>query len=252
MSNKLREILAVGAALALGVALAGCGQAAPAPNVVVDAQEASHTITVTATSEVKVVPDMASFGVTINTTGDEAQEAQRANDELVNAVVDRLKAGGVPAESIQTTYTWVNPNWTYDEETGEERVVDYEAYTHLQVSDVTIDDAAQLMRAVVDAGATGIDGISYYSSDYDKAYEEALAAAVEASRPKAEAIAQASGVELGSIIGVTEGYQDTSVRYVAEAEEAAMDAGGGEFDAAKIEPGQVAIEASVTVSYAIG
>ena len=252
MSDRFKGMLAAGAALALGIALAGCGQAAPAPNVIVDAQEASHAITVTATSEVKVVPDMASFGVTVNTTGDEAQEAQRANDELVNAVVDRLKAEGVPAESIQTTYTWVNPNWTYDEETGEERVVNYEAYTRLQVSDVTIDDATLLMRSVVDAGATGIDGLSYYSSNYDEAYEEALAAAVEASRPKAEAIAQASGVELGSIIGVTEGYQDTSVRYAAETEEAEMDAGGGELKVADIEPGQVAIEASVTVSYAIG
>ena len=248
MARKLDMVLAAGVATALGLALAGCSQAAP--TVVVDGvQEAAHAITVTATSEVKVVPDMASFGVTVSTTAEEAQEAQRANDELMSAVVDRLKGEGVPAESIQTTYTWVNPNWTYDEETGEERTVGYEACTHLSISDVSVDDAAALMRAATDAGATGVDGLSYYSSTYDEAYEEALKAAVEASRPKAEAIAGASGVSLGQIIGVTEGYQDMGVRYATE-EAAAMDAGGAIEP--KVEPGQVSVEASVTVSYAIG
>ena len=249
MARKLDVILAAGVATALGLALAGCGQAAP--TVVVDGvQEAAHAITVTATSEVKVVPDRASFGVTVSTTADEAQEAQRANDELLNAVIDRLKQEDVAKESIQTTYTWLNPNWSYDDATGEERILGYEAVVHLQVSDVSVDDVAALMQAAVDAGATGVDGLSYYSSTYDEAYEEALKAAVEASRPKAEAIAGASGVSLGQIIGVTEGYQDTAVRYATE--EAAMDAGGGELKIANVEPGQVAIEASVTVSYAIG
>lgn len=250
MARRLETILAAGAAAALGIVLAGCNQAAP--NVVVDAQEAAHAITVTATSEVKVVPDMASFGVTVSTTADEGSEAQRANDELLNAVIDRLGQEGVAKESIQTTYTWLNPNWNYDDVTGEERFLGYEAVVHLQVSDVSVDDVAALMQAVVDAGATGVDGLSYYSSSYDESYEEALAAAVEASRPKAEAIAQASGVSLGQIIGVTEGYQDMSVRYDMAEEEVAMDAGGGDMKIADVEPGQVSIEASVTVSYAIG
>lgn len=250
MATWMRSALVAGAAAMMGFALAGCGAAGTGPTVVVDAQEAAHAITVTARSEVKVVPDMASFNVTVNTSGSEAGEAQRANDELVSAVVDALKGSGVPAESIQTTYTWVNPNWTYDEASGEERVIGYEAFTSLSISDVAVEDVSLLMQTAIDAGATGVNGLSYYSSTYDEAYQEALAAAVEASRPKAEAIANASGVSLGAIVGVTEGYQDMSVRYAAT-EEAAMDAGGGDV-MAKVEPGQVSIEASVTVSYAIG
>lgn len=105
------------------------------------------------------------------------------------------------------------------------------------------------MDACVDAGATEVDGPEYYISSYDERYAEALAQAVEASRPKAEVLAKASGVRLGGVVTVVEGYQDSSIAYAKAAGAAMSDEATEEL--ASIEPGQVSIQADVTVSYEI-
>ena len=67
--------------------------------------------------------------------------------------------------------------------------------------------------------------------------------------PKVQAVAEASGLKLGKVVNITEGYQDASYRYAAAGviSEAVTDEA-----AFSISPGQIAIEAKVTVSYVIG
>lgn len=228
-------------ALVLGLALAGCGSKTV---VVADGQQA-NVITVSASSEVRVVPDKASFSAEVCVQGDTAKEAQSAAAEPVNAVIATLKREGVDEKDIQTTYTGVSP--LYDWSGESERITGYESRTSLQVSGVDVDKVAGLMEACVASGATGVGGPSYYASDYDTAYEQALAEAVESSRGKAGAVAKAAGVSLGDVVAVTEGYQNTAYRYEETAMGAAMD-NGAEM---KVAPGEVSIEAQVTVTYAI-
>lgn len=63
-------------------------------------------------------------------------------------------------------------------------------------------------------------------------------------------MAKAAGVSLGEVVAVVEGYQDSTYRYTAadESMSAATAEGGGEMD---IVPGEVTIEAEVSVTYAI-
>ncbi len=238
---------AAAVALALGVALAGCGSRTV---VVADGQQA-NVITVNASSEVKVVPDKASFSTEVVATAATAEEAQAQGSELANAVIDALKAAGVDEKSIQTSYTNLSP--TYDWSTDEPTITGYEQRTSLQVSDVDLDAVSALMQACVAAGATGVNGPNYYASTYDEAYNQALTEAIGASREKAAAMAKAAGVSLGDVVSIVEGYQNTTYRATSDMVEYEMaateDAGSG---AMKVAPGEVSIEAQVTVSYAIG
>ena len=220
----------------------------PAQPAIAEGSISMGAITVTARSEVKVVPDKASFGVGIDTEGADANAAQTANAEVANAVIARLKELGIDEKSIQTSWTNLNPIWDYSG--TEERIPGYSMSTRINVSDIDVDKVGELMRQCVEAGATSIDGPQFYASSYDEAYQDARVAAIEAARPKAEAIARASGVSLGGVVGVTEGHQDYSVYYGAMA----ADAGMGMAEEAKldVEPGEVSVEAQVTVSYAIG
>lgn len=244
MGKVVRRGALAGLALAVVVALGACGQRTV---VVADGQQA-NTITASARSEVKVAPDKAGFSVEVVVRGDTAQEAQEAAIEPVEAVIAALKESGVDEKSIQTAYTNVSP--VYDWSGESERIVGYESSTGLAVSDVEIDAVAGLMQACVAAGATGVSGPSYYVSSYDETYEGALAQAVEDTRAKAEAMAKAAGVSLGEVVAVVEGYQDSTYRYTAadESMSAATAEGGGEMD---IVPGEVTIEAEVSVTYAI-
>lgn len=223
---------------------------------------AEHVITVTATSETKIVPDKARIGVTVTTQGITAEEVQARNAEDVNAVLAALHDAGVADESVQTAYADQYPIYgeadplqqgegsdggTDAVELGDSSIAGYEMTTRLQVSDLAIDQVGSIMETSVAAGATGTDGPEYYSSDYDASYQEALQAAMEDARGKAEALAKAGGVKLGDVTNVTEDYQDTGYRYLSD--DTATEAASA--DAMNISPGQVSISATLTVSYAI-
>lgn len=238
--SKLSATIA-GSALALCLGLAACSS----NTSVVSGTEGAQVITVSATSEVKAVPDLASITVVITTEGKTPAEAQKANGKPTKAVIAKLKELGVPDKEIQTSYTDLSPVW--DDE-GESDT--YEMRTSLAVGGLAVDKVHTIMDAVVDAGATEVMGPEYYLSSYTETYREALTAAIEASKPKAEAIAQASGVKLGKVVTVTEGYEDTTYQdatYGAMDEEKAEDVDGS----APLEPGEVGIRADITVSYAI-
>jgi uncharacterized protein YggE len=86
-------------------------------------------------------------------------------------------------------------------------------------------------------------GPSLVASDQEAAYRKALASAVVEARTKAEALAQASGVSLGRITAVSESgespqpvFSDTRLA----------------DSATNIEPGTQAIEATVSVTFAVG
>ena len=231
---------ATGLALALSVALTGCGAQAAGT------AEAAHTITVSSSASVQAVPDVARITVVIETTGATASAAQKANGKPTKAVLACLEDAGVPKEHVQTSYTDLSPTWN-DEDGMEDG---YEMRTVLDVSELPIEGLNTLMEAIVDAGATEVNGPDYYVSSYDELYEQALSDAVAAAKPKAESIASASGAALGNIVSVTEGYQDTSLRLkgmgVASEEANAMDGG-----LAPIEPGEVSVSAEITVTFAL-
>ena len=245
--NKSLRAVAAAVAVALGVVLVGCGSR----TVVVSEGQQTNVITVNASSEVKVVPDKASFSAEVMAMAATAEEAQSQGSEMTNAVIDALVAAGVDEKSIQTSYTNLSP--TYDWSSDEPKVTGYEQRTSLQVSDVDLDVVAALMQTCVAAGATGVYGPNYYASTYDEAYAQALTEAITASREKAAAMAKAAGVGLGDVVSIVEGYQNTMYRATNESADFEMalggDAGGGEM---KVAPGEVSVEAQVTVSYAIG
>ena len=130
---------------------------------------------------------------------------------------------------------------------GSERVVGYEMTTTISVSNVYIDDVGGLIDACVEAGVTNISGPSYSVSDYDDAYEQALTEAVDAARAKAQVLAKAAGAEVGAVITLEEGYQNTTYR--AKNEGARLDVAAAGAGAYELAPGTVDIEALVTVSY---
>lgn len=251
--GTLRKVaaLVLGACLLAGV-LTACGSGARAT-----ANEGG--ITVSASSEVKVVPDKARVNVQIITEDKTAEACRNANAEKLDAVLKALSEMGVADTSVQTSYANLSPQYgsvtSSDDDGGKIEdwvITGYEMTTSLTVSDLDIDNVGAAVQACVGAGADGTNGIEYYASDYDATYNDALAKAIETAKTKAEGIAKVTGVGLGRVTNVTEGYQDTSYRYVDSynvamaAEEDAAVSG-----AAKTMPGQVSITAEVTVTYAI-
>ena len=251
---KIKGIV-TGAAAAGAVLLTACstgaqGAGAAAGGVVQVQNVEEQVISVSSREEVQVTPDMAEIVYSVYTQEADAKACQEANGKQLDQVIEMLKGMGFEESSIQTSNYSMNP--IYDWDAGQ-TITGYEMETMVTLSDVPIDQAGEVISNSVSAGVNNIRSVSYLSGTYDEAYQEALKMAIEAASVKAQAMAEAGGCTLGKIVGITEYGGNQQAKYtgysnsVARAEGAAvMDAG-----AMNIMPGEISIEADITVEFAI-
>ena len=95
-------------------------------------------------------------------------------------------------------------------------------------------------------------GLSYSCSRYDDFYHEALAKAVASAREKAEALAEASALQITMEKEIVEGYQDVTYRYNTERYNmSAMKDAAAEEASMEILPGEAEVQARITVTYGV-
>lgn len=213
----------------------------------------TNSISVNSSEKVTVVPDIAQVEYSVRTQASDAASCQQKNTESVSQVIGLLKSLNVDEASIQTSDYYMNPVYNYSGNTP--RVTGYEAITTLTVSDLPIDGLDEILSQSVSEGINTIRSITYQASKYDESYQQALTAAVASARQKAQALADAAGCQVGSVINIKETsgysqerYSDSALtgRYAAKQEMSlAMEDGAG------IMPGKIQVEASIVVEYQI-
>lgn len=253
--GKMVQRAAAGALciLAAGV-LGGCAAPAQFPDTikVQDADE-SEKITVTGKEEVKVAPDMAQIRYGIYTRAQTAAQCQEDNAVQLEQAIETLKGLGIEQASIQTSAYGLNP--VYDWNSGDRKITGYEMNTEITVSDIPIDQAGEILSQSVAAGVNQIESVSYFASRYDESYQEALKGAIAVAKAKAQAMAQASGRTLSDVEKIEEFGYHPQARYSAyNASGAGAKMAVEETDAASdmaVMPGEVSVEAQVTVTYGL-
>ena len=158
-------------------------------------------IVVSATGEVKVAPDKASIQVGVQSRAATAAAASQQNAQKQRAVIDAIKARGVPADQISTANFNVIPETRYDRE-GQQapRTTSYLVMNTVIVELKRIDQVGPVIDAALGAGANQINSLSFGVQSADSARRAALSIAVGKARADAEAIARAAGGTLGSMI----------------------------------------------------
>jgi uncharacterized protein len=199
----------------------------------------SRTITVTGSGSVTVRPNQAGFSFGVTSQAKSAAQALDANAAAISKVIAALKAGGVGADKIQTENVSISP---VTSEQGD-AILGYSVSNSVSVTVSDIERSGDLIDAAVAAGANQVSGPSLTVAAEDALYQDALRAAVSDARTKAQALAQASGVQLGDIVSVAEGAGGAPPGPVFSATESKADV--------PIEPGTREISASVTVVFAV-
>lgn len=232
---RIAVLVAVGAAV---VALAGVGR----PETAGGASKPAGGITVTGVGTVTSVPNEATFTVGVQSEGATAREALASNSDQMNRVIAALKATGVDESDIKTQDVSVSPSYR-----DEGEIDGYSARNSVSVTIHNLSKAGAVLDAASNAGANEVYGPMLSRSNQDKLQEDALSDAVDDARRKAQTLAKAAGVRLGSVTAITEGFSGGPEPYYAEDGGArlAMD------KAAPIEPGTQDVQASVTVTFAI-
>lgn len=209
-------------------------------------------IAVTGVGRVLVAPDQAVISLGATVQREEAQDAQRELDAVVQKALSSIRTLGIAAENLQTAGLSLMPVYAELDRADasaeaarrrdEPRIVAYRATNIVQV---TIDDLAKagtVVDAGIAAGVNEIRGISFGLAD-DLPYRvTALEKAVEAARQKARAAAGALGVRLGEPIELRERGSAAPYREVAFARAA---------EGAPIEAGELTIEVVVDATFGL-
>jgi len=232
------RIAAVAALVLAAAALAGVGRPEEARS---EQGTTTRGITVNASGTVETTPDEAALELGVETHAANAKDALAQNAERLRRVIDALRKAGVAKDDLETSNVSLWPQHT-DDGTS---VTGYQAQNTVS-AELDVAEAGDAIDAAVAAGANVVGGPSLSVGDRDALYRRALKDAVEAARAKAEAIAEAAGVKVGRVTAVVEsaGYQEPGpMAYAMRAADSAV--------STPIEPGKQAIEATVTVTFAL-
>ncbi|MCI8660257.1 MAG: SIMPL domain-containing protein [Lachnospiraceae bacterium] len=228
----------------------GASLGASMPTSIKIEDTSSQVITVSSSQEVYVVPDIAQLVFCVSTKAATAQECQQLNSKSLDQVLEYLKSQGISEESIQTSDYNLEPN--YDWNNGR-TIIDYEMSARVTVSQIPIDQVGELITSTVKQGANRVESVSYLSSQYEQSYQEALKRAVDSAREKAQVLAEAGGCNLGPVIHINESMPDTSARAMQSYTNysAARDMATAKEEDMAVMPGQLKIQAQITVDFAV-
>lgn len=160
-------------------------------------------IAVSAVGEAEFTPDRAKVSIGVQTQAPTAADAATRNARLQQAVIDAVKALGIPAERITTQGYSVYPEQTYDNTTRRSRITGYNVQNTVVVDVWKVEQVGAVLDAALAKGANLVSSLSFYSSQEEAARRRALQNAVARARADAEAMAQAAGGSLGDLIELT-------------------------------------------------
>jgi uncharacterized protein YggE len=136
-----------------------------------------------------------------------AAEARAAGAALAQAVLAAVREAGVPAADVQTAGLDLAPSWDHD---GSRMVrTGFTVTNRIAVVVRDLELVGRVLDAALDAGATGLDGVTFGLADPAEAEAEARRSAVADARRRAATIAEAAGHRLAALASIAEGSAPT-------------------------------------------
>ena len=211
--------------------------------------EPPRQIHVNAQASVKRAPDRAVIQLAVETLAETAREATTRNAQAMERVLDAVAALGIPEERIQTRRIEIHPQYNHGRNVQEPEIVAYRAINQVMVRVDDLDLVGRVVDAAVGAGANRVTGINFSLADPEAAYHEALRMAIDEARDEARVVADALGETLGPPLQVsTSGFHvPVAVRGM---EAARMDVAASA--APPVEPGELDVQANVSITYRLG
>lgn len=204
------------------------------------------TLTVNGSGEARAAPDVAEVRVGVTRQDANAQQAQEQTSQITRQILSALARLNIPKEQLQTTQLTLFPVYADEQapQTGEPRIVGYRASNVVSIRLTDLTRIGPVMDAALKAGANGIEGVDFGLREQRPAFDQALRAAVAEARAKADAIATALGVRIVGIRSVEESSMGRPMMMKSEL-------GGADRVSTPVSPGELTLQAGVTVHYRI-
>lgn len=165
-------------------------------------------ITVSDTAEVTGKPDTAYVTFGVATSNRNATLAAEQNAKKTDKVIQSLVNSGILKSDIKTDDYSFYPQMDYDKDPP--KVVGYRASNQVKVTTKDMAKVGKIIDTGIKSGATAVDGVKFDIRDKDGLRRKALGNAVKKSHKKAQTIAEAMGMELGSAKSASESIRSSS------------------------------------------
>ena len=194
--------------------------------------------------KVSATPDMATIILGVEAFNASASGAAAENARLMNETIMSLLSAGIAEKDIQTSSLSLNTVTQEEQIAGKEKpkAQEFVATNQVTVKLNNTRDVGEVLDAAVSAGSNSIQEVNFDIQNPQPEKDRALTSAIEDARRKAEVAADAAEMKLGKVLEISEGYG-----YVSAAAKSAVFSNV----ATPIQPGELEVTASVTVTYEI-
>lgn len=209
------------------------------------AMMAGTLLTVSAESELKTTPDIATISAGVVTTAATAQEAMAQNATRMTAMIGALKKAGVADKDMQTSGLSLQPQYVYNNNDAP-KLTGYQANNNVNIVVRKLDSLGPVLDTMASKGASNLNGPNFGVDQPEPIIDEARTKAVQKAMARAELYARAAGMRVKRIAAITEGggqqqppmpYQQSMTMAVQTKMET------------PIAPGRVGLSSSVTMTF---
>jgi uncharacterized protein YggE len=177
------------------------------------------TIKVTGTAEIQVAPDTVTLSFSVVDKNKSVAEAKKSNDETIAKVGNLAKSFGIAAADVKTDYIRVKEvnrrvKIKATEDDYEEVFDGYQVSRNLVIKLRDIKKFESFLTALLEAGVSDVDDVTFSSSRLREYKDQARARAMRAAQEKAVAMAKEISQFIGRAVSVEEkdidGYRSPS------------------------------------------
>ena len=195
-----------------------------------------------------MVPNIARINVGAEVRADTVSEAKDEVDRQIEAITDTLAELGIASKDIQTSQYSIHyerePRPILPEEMEQLNRDGYRVSNMLRVTVRDVEQAGDVLDAVVEAGANQVYGVNFTVSDEAEWQGQARKRAMADANERAGELASLAGLELDQVLSVSEVIDGISgpMRYGWES---GIGGGGG------LAPGELEMGTQVQVTFAV-
>lgn len=161
----------------------------------------NNTLFVTGSAVNQTKPDKVAVSLGVETTNSTAQVALASNSDLMNKVLNALKAAGVQENETSTSTFSITPNYNYTQDGTKGKLTGFTVANSIQIESTNVGNISEWIDSAVSSGANNVESIYFTLSDknLDNVKNSLLKEAIDSAKKKADVAASAVGLK---VIGI--------------------------------------------------
>lgn len=168
-----------------------------APPILASETPPARSITVSGEAERAVTPDRAQLTLTVEVRQATVDGARTEANRRIDALLRLMSALALPKTDIDSTALEVRPEFSWNPQTGSQRLKGYLVVRSVRVKLTDLDKLGPLLERGMSAGANQISAPAFTHSRREALLREVLGTATLDARRNAEAAAAGIGMTVG-------------------------------------------------------